>query len=403
MVGYLSDPRSTSFDPRRGVKRYRIPNKQNGKASTDKKQSQQILALQRQIAAMKPKRQIRRKQSKKRNGNGKANSKLSDDPVISSVSAILRPFDTPKGLASPLTDGRPSQKFMAKAQTQVTLATGQLMAFMVCPCVANDSASLSMAICVGTAASGNFTTNATWVTTPGTVQGLTTNTPYAAAVLASGLEASNVGCGVKFTYEGTELNRGGTFRYIYDREGSYNDDGMIWSLSGATPRTLVDFINSNPNSIRQSINVGACVEMNASHEEIAYREVADASNVWFGIDGNTSGGSVGPAATPTGNIGIKPILLGYYINPSSATISFHIDLVEHWSIAGPVVQTLQTDSYAHAPMAAHVSSVLASARQAHAGTPNVHHSTVTSTTVKALKSPLGHAILNDAIAVALAR
>lgn len=365
----------------------------------------QIALLQRQIASFrmtKPKAKRQRKQ----NGNGsgsKNNNRMADDPVIGSVKAILRPFDVLKGVASPLIDGRPSQKFMAKAQTQVTIPAANIMCFMVCPCAASDVNKFSMILCVGASTGGNFSSTTRWSSAvpPGTVTGLATNTPYTSGVLGSGLEVSNVGCGVKFTYEGTELNRGGTFRYIYDRDGAYNEDGQPWDSNSATPFSLVNFINSSANTIRQGITVNPAVEINSTCEEITYREIPDADNVWFGIDSKTEGYNIGPTAAPTGLAGLKPLVVGYFINSSSATISFHVDIVEHWAMSGTPVQTLQTDSYAHAPMSTHVSAILASSRQLHASTPNVHHASVTGTAVKALKSPLGHAILNDALKVAL--
>jgi len=363
----------------------------------------QIAALQRQISQFrmsKPKRRVRKNGS----SSGKPNKSVSDDPVIGTVKAILRPFDSVKGVASPLVDGRPSQKFMAKAQTQVIIPTGQIMAFMVCPCAANEGTKFSMAICVGAATSGNFTSTAGWTnaTPPGSVIGMSTNTPYSSSVLSSGIEGSNVSCGVRFTYEGTELNRGGTFRYLYDRDGAYNDDGASWGGGTPSPYTIITYVNGCANSIRQSINIEPAVEINATHEESPYREFIDTNNIWFGIDGASGGASIGPSASTIGEIGLKPLVVGYFLNSSSGSISFHVDLIEHWAMSGAQVQTLQTDSYAHAPMAAHVAAILASTRQMHASTPNVHHATVTANTMKALKSPLGHLVLNDAIKVALA-
>lgn len=350
-------------------------------------------------------------QKKKTTKNGRKRTKSipaaprsynTSDPVVTSVRAFLRPFDTPKGIASPLDDGRPSQKFMAKAQTQLTIATGQIMAFMFAPCAANDSTAASVTFCIGAASSGNFTSAASWlaVIPPGTVSTLTTNTPYSATVLSTGLEVSCVGAGLKFTYEGTELNRGGTFRYIYDREGSYNQAGGDWSTK--SPQQLVNYVNSQANTIRQSINKDNVVEINASNEETNYREVNDQSNIWYNVDLVTGGGDVGPAGAILGKAGLKPCIIGYFVSPASSTVSFHVDAVEHWSIAGSSIQALQTESYAHAPMATHVASVMSSIRQAHATSPNIHHATVASTTVKALRSPLGHELLNAGVMAALA-
>lgn len=346
----------------------------------------------------KPKPQRKRNPAKRRTPAKYSSA----DPVLSSMRAILRPFDVPKGMASPLDDGRPSQKFMAKAQAQISLASGQIMAFMFTPCAANNSTYASLAYCVGAQTGGNFTSTQPWSAgfPPGAVSILTTNTPYSESVLSDGIEISCVGAGLKFTYEGTELNRGGTFRYIYDREGAYNVDAVNWAL--VSPSQLVTYVNSQANTIRQSINKDNVVEINASLEESDYREVNDGNNVWFGIDKSTHGAAVGITATPAGLAAVKPAVIGYFVNPSTNAISFHVDLVEHWAMAGSAIQTLQTESYAHASMAVHVNSVMSSIRQAHASTPNVNHASVATTTVKALKSPIGHELLNAGIMAALA-
>lgn len=369
----------------------------------DVKQSAQIKALQQAVArlAVKP----RRARKSKRTSNGKkATVRGSYDPIHTAIRAKFVPFDTEKGIAAPMGDGRPCQKFMSKAQTQVTLTSGQGMAFMVCPNISSSLDNASVVFAIGAMTGGTFTTNGAWksatvgtnVWAGGTIQGMSTNTPYSAATLAGNYEYSCVGSGLKFTYEGSELYRGGTLRYIYDKEGAYNN-GADWTV--ATPNGLITFVNSAANTVRQSINKDNVVEINTSTVDSGYVESGSATINAYGIDSNDIS-LVGGASAFT-NFGVSPCVLGYYVNTSGNTISFHVDVVEHWCVSHPAIQTLQTPSYAHVQMQAHVAALMDNVRQNHAGAPNTKHLDVTRTTLNAMKSPIGHELLNAGIRAAL--
>lgn len=316
----------------------------------------------------------------------------------------MRPFDADKGIAAPLADGRPSQKFMAKAQTQITLTSGQMFAFMVTPNIASDATYASVVFAVGASTGGVFTTNGQWKSATvgdqvgawGTIVRLSTNTPYTAATLADGYEYACVGSGLKFTYEGSELYRGGTMRYVYDKENGYNI-GSDWMNDNVND--LVNYVNRSANTVRQSLNSDNVVEMNTSATTFTYNEAEE-----FGTAYSAGGNQVYllGGTTATTYFSGKPNVIGYYVNTSGNTISFHVDVVEHWSISNHRIQTLQTPSYAHISMATHVGAVMDNVRQNHAGCPNVHHATVASDTVKAMKSPMGHELLNIGLRAALA-
>jgi len=169
-----------------------------------------------------------------------------------------------------------------------------------------------------------------------------------------------------------------------------------------TPATLVSYVNAAPNSIRQSINKDNVVEINCSHSDVTdYKQANGVNSTAYGVGGDTDAQLIGGSAA-TRVFGVSPTMLGYYINTSANTISFHVDLVEHWSIAHPTIQALQTESYSHASMSSHVASLLANTRQAHALQPNSNHVDVAKTTLKAMKSPLGHEVLNIGLRAALA-
>jgi len=192
------------------------------------------------------------------------------------------------------------------------------------------------------------------------------------------------------------LYRGGTLRYIYDKDAAYNSaaDWTADSVNG-----LISYVNSAANTIRQSINKDNVVEINTTSTVDGYYESNLSTNTAYG----PSGGEVAliGGATATTYFSARPNVLGYYINTSGNTISFHVDVVEHWSITHPTIQSLQTPSYAHAPLATHVSALMDNVRQNHAGAPNVKHLDVTKTTLAAMKSPIGHEVLNAGIRAAL--
>lgn len=371
---------------------------------SDATQAKEIAALQRQVAMLrtsKPKKKASRRKAAS-SSNGFAQKAY--DPIHTAIRAKFVPFDTEKGVASPMNDGRPSQKFMAKAQTQIALSAGQGFCFMVCPNVASNATYASVVFAIGSFTGGEFTLDGPWkngvvgdqVGAFGVINRLSTNTPYAAATLATGYEYSCVGSGLKLTYEGSELYRGGTLRYLYDKEGSYNA-AAGWTVD--TPNGLINFINSAPNTVRQSINKENVVEINTSNIAEGYYESTGAFDTSYGVQS----GAVEPmgGTTATTYFGVRPTTLGYFVNTSGNPISFHIDVVEHWSLSAPSIQSLQTPSYAHAPMATHVAALMDNARQHHAGTPNVKHIDATKAVLSAMKSPIGHELLNAGIRAAL--
>lgn len=342
--------------------------------------------------------------SKQVKGAGKQLATV-DDPIVHATKAFFRPFDALKGLAAPFSDGRPSQKFMAKAQGQITLTSGQIMAFMINPNLAANGDYASMVFAIGASTGGAFTTNGTWKSATvgdltgafGTINKISTTTPYRANVLSTGYEFACVGNGVKFTYEGAELYRGGTMRYIFDKEGLYNQ-AFDWTVD--TPNGLIDFVNSSANAVRQSINKENVVEINASPIAYGYQPINAVIETAYGS--HWTGCSLLGGATATTYFGVKPNVVGYYVNTSGNTISFHVDIVEHWAVSAFDIQSLQTPSYASATMDTHTKAVMDNVRQVHASMPNTHHATVASTVLKAMKSPLGHELLNAGIRAALA-
>lgn len=373
-------------------------------SNTNKKQNQKIAALERKVAMIKltnamPKKAARAYRKRARSQRPKVATPL--DPVAVSVKAMVKPFDVPKGIASNLYNPRPSQKFMAKANTSVSIPAGCTMVFMCSPCVASDSNRPSVTVAIQSASATPF--SGAWknavvggnVVGGGTISTLSTNTPYSAATLAgTGYEWNLVGVGLRFTYEGTELNRGGMFRYVHDLEGGYNQGNSDWTVKG--PGDIVTFVDSATNNLRQSINKNNVVEINPLVIQHTYF-TGEGSSIFSNSSGAPIGGSV-----PVNAVGTVPMCLGYFVNVSTTTVAFHVETVEHWSVSSPALQALHTASVGHPVLHEQVGNFLHTARQLHASQPNAHHVDVMKEAKKSLGSPLGHELLNTALTAALA-
>lgn len=349
-------------------------------------------------AKRKTKRSAKPKQTRSR-GSGPIS-----DPVVASVKAMVRPFDVPKGVASCLADSRPCQKFMAKANTSISIPAGCYMTFMCTPCIASDSLYTSVVFAIqtasGTPMSGAFKTGIAGVdvVTGGTLAYLTTNTPYPSSTLlgtgvSGGFEWVCVGSGLRFTYEGAELYKSGTFKYIHDIEQAFNQGLSDWTVKG--PASVINFVDSTPNCIRQSINKNNVVEVNSLMP--ARFGTAEAPGYWGFDEGALVGG-----ASAAKMVGTNPWVVGYFLNSSSASISFHVEAVEHWNISAPAIQALHTESVSHEMLHNQVTNFLRTSRQLHASQPNSHHVDSMKVAKKAIGSPMGHELMNVALTAALA-
>lgn len=322
------------------------------------------------------------------------------DGVHHAIQARLDPFNAIRGMAANLNNAKPSQKFMAKGTTTVSVPAGCSMAFMSAPCVVSDALYKSVVIAVQTAPgvplSGNWKSGVVGVdnVNGGTLSYITTATPYTAATLATGFEWSSVGTGLRFTYEGPELYRSGVLRYMVDIDARYNQGNANWTT--VTIPALTTLLDSSVNTIRHSINNANIVEINCA-TNLNTELYSEADIYWGGSNGSPIGGG-----GSTSQFSNYPSTLGYYTNSSGFAVSFHIECIEHWSLTGPSIQSLLTPNFADTQMDAHLNAVLDTTRQLQATTPNVPHTTVLQKVVKAANSPIGHAVLNAAIKFALA-
>jgi len=375
------------------------------------KQSRQIAALQAQISSMRMARKPRggRPKQPKRAGPVAGPAKVSkvDDPIIINAQAQLKPFDIPRGIASPLIDGRPSQKLTVRGQAVISIPASCTMVFLCAPNVASDASARSVMFAIQTAAatpmSGPFNNAVVGnnVVAGGTLTYINTQTPYAGIYLSTNnVEYALAGAGLRFTYDGPELYRGGTFRYYHDLDSDLTDNTQAWAADG--PVELINKVDGSINSIRQSINNNNVVEINAYvSTNGGYTESGNVNNTSYSPSADTTTNLVG-GTTANSYFGVNPMCYGYYTNTSSNAVTFYVESVEHWSLHGGPIQSLQSPSYANVTLSEHVGTFLSTARQAHATQPNVHHTDVMKSTLKAAKSPIGSELLGIALRGALA-
>lgn len=363
----------------------------------------------------KPKSKPSPKRARARQGNGSssrsspaASKARIDDPVVANVQAQVKPFDVPRGVASPLADGRPCQKMTARGQAVVTIPIGCTMVFMCSPNISSATTSRSVVFAVQTAAgvpmSGSFQNGVVGnnVVAGGTLSYISTQTPYDGTYLTTNnIEYALSGSGLRFTYDGAELYRGGTFRYYHDLDSDLTDNIGNWTVDG--PADVITKVDGSINSIRQSINNNNIVEINSFviKPKTGYIEAGGATNTAYAPDEDNVVGTIGGTISSS-TFGVNPMTYGYYVNGSAAAVTFYVEAVEHWSLHGGPIQTLQTPSYANITVAEHVATFLATSRQAHSTQPNIHHVDVMKSTVKAAKSPMGSELLNLALKSALA-
>jgi len=236
----------------------------------------------------------------------------------------------------------------------------------------------------------------------GTLSFISTQTPYDGVYLTTNnIEYALSGCGLRFSYDGPELYRGGTFRYYHDTDSDLTDDLGNWSTDG--PADVIAKVDGSINSIRQSINNNNVIEINSFviQPGAGYTQAGNSVNTSYSPEGSNGAAIIG-GTTATSYFGTDPMTYGYYVNGSASSVTFYVEAVEHWSLNGGPIQTLQTPSYANATISEHVSTFLAATRQAHSNQPNMHHVDVMKSTIKAAKSPVGSELLGIALRSALA-
>jgi len=334
------------------------------------------------------------------------------DPISLATQAIIDPMSVPRGLAGVMNDSRVSQKLTCRGQTVIAIPAAAKMVFMVSPNLSSTSTSPSVIIAVETSA-GTFTTTSYFAASGaglaipgGTMAKINTATPYSGTYLYdNNIEFALAGCGVRFTYDGPELYRGGTFRYYHDLDEDFTNAGAV-GYAALTPLDLIAKVDEANNSIRQSINKNNEVEINAytvkSGGVDAYSAVSNTNATAYSPNAQNGVAQIGGLTSGTLYFGNSPMLYGYYVNPGANAVSFHVEVIEHWAVHGGTIQSLQTPSVSNVGLHDQVTGFLSSSRQSHSTKPNAHHLDVMKTVISATKTPIGGELLKIALNRALA-
>lgn len=309
-------------------------------------------------------------------GNAQINAAT---PMQASFLAPFAPFDIPRGIASQLTDAKPSQKFTARALGQLNVGPNETGLLLISPCIANDPTFLSGFAMIGTMA--NLAAATSCVTSTAVMDGwpnlnmmtLNTNTPYSATTLAGAdFTWRLVSAGLRLRNTTAQLNRGGVIRYNIDANNTLVPITTGPRRDWATGNSIVNAINSSHKSVRYNCASTPDVEIaipafNKDWNRVSSGSMADAAYWSEGVEGNCRVG--GTTSLNVGGIGRAYVT---YTNPTSATQLFDIELIEHWEVHGTSLETLHSTSASHAGAADLVQNLAQTALHQHSLSPHVH-------------------------------
>jgi len=291
------------------------------------------------------------------------------DPLVHNIVAQFNPFRVPRGVASGLTDARPSQKITSRGVMSVTVPASTIGLMCACPSIASDAVCGSARIFMGTtAALATQLLSATSLASGVTSTYVVTNTPYTADQLAGkDFQWRLVSAGLRVRNVTAAVNRQGILQGFFDLEHTlFNyDDGSV------NLNQIVTLLGSNHRTLR--INMAGKPDT-----EFPMSSTAHSVNYW---------NEQVAVPTPTGNAisyyafgNYLQNVAGYYgawggqyvVFPSVGSAqSYEVELVEHWEVHGSTIETLHTPSASHTMAEEVVSSIIKQTHHQHSLTPEV--------------------------------
>jgi len=322
-------------------------------------------------------------------------------PDMVSAVAQVAPFRIPKGIASVLTNPRPSQKITARAIGSVTVANGSTLLGNFSPCVASDNgvtlvtASAMLPVYItsnGADATTCFTSATVGTSAANVTEGrLTTNTPYPAATLSGNdYNWRLVSSGIRVRNITAVINRAGVIRVLVDRHRNLYSYASIPTTPYAT---IANAIEANHKTVRHAMGATPDFEISVPHSLVADFAVADYTSgnggwaqtvdtpgqqLWYGAGvGNIRYG--GTTSVIKGGVGETWVL---FANTTGATQALDFELIEHWEICGSAIETLHTPSASHAAAYDLLQNVTGHAHAHHSMTPSLPLHTLVKDAVK---------------------
>jgi hypothetical protein len=307
----------------------------------------------------------------------KIHQSLRDNPLVNCIRAHIHPEKIEYGTASGLTIPRPSQKFTARALSTVVLATTEDIMIGISPSIANDLSYPSAVVWKGTNlqfqnATSTFTSSTVGANPAGTTLiPINTNTPYNAATLDDGNSSWRlVSAFIRVRYTGAAQYQNGTCKFFDDLQGQVLEVGETTTLTLAQLTTRLE---SNHGTIRKNINSSPVCEFviaGMDHRGMEGSWSTDLNpcvNDWSAV---RCGGT-----TSTLLLG-QPASYLYLQNGGGATVSYDIELIEHWECRGTLMEMLHTPSTAHASVCSSVLAIAQAARKSHAQEPSKSFGTI---------------------------
>lgn len=364
-------------------------NSDDVKSRVDRKQTQQIRKLQQQLRRMalvrnpgppkrnKQKKRVIPKQRRVAPVPFPGIPSTSDldqqpvvahrDPVVVSTVAQLAPFRVPRGVSNLLLNGRPSQKFTARALLNLSMNAGQEAIMHLSPCVASDNACKSAEVFMGTKANllaGAF--SATTTPTGLTVTAAVTNTPYTFATLGGNdYQWRLVSAGYRVRNTTAAVNRQGILKWNVDHESKLGD----YTNPATTHGGLIDAIDSSHRTVRRNMSTHPEADIVLSGQLFK-------DNVDWRSQASTSAPDtfMWPLcqARYEMNAHYYGVGAGIIVFPNTAVAqTYDVEIVEHWEVHGSGIETLHTPSGTHSGSAETVANIIKQAHHQHGLTPSM--------------------------------
>lgn len=289
------------------------------------------------------------------------------DPVVLSTVAQLAPFRVPRGVTNLLLNGRPSQKFTARALLSFQVTAGQEAVLYPCPTVASDLVCKSMEYFMGTRASLDAAAFSATTTPAGvTVNAAVTNTPYTFATLGGGdYQWRLVSAGIRVRNTTAAVNRQGVLKWCVDHEHKLAD----YTSGSTTHGSLIAAVDSSHRSVRRNMSTHPEADVVISGqlytENVGWKSQqstsAPESHMWplsqarYEMNSHYYGVGTGVIVLPN----------------TSVAQNYDIELIEHWEVHGSGIETLHTPSGTHAGSAETVANIIKQAHHQHGLTPSM--------------------------------
>lgn len=318
-------------------------------------------------AGKKKKQQTKRRKTGGIKKNGTSSSihpVVGSSPLKTAIMAQVQPRSIPRGVASVLTNVRPSQKFTSRGLSVVSVAAGTNFLGCIQPSIVSDRPSI---VCF-TGPSNVFTGSANSQTLA-SMTSLTTNTPYTFTELSDNdYNWRLVSASLLFRVVSSALNRGGTLTYIVDTDHDYSID------PAANLSLLQTEVSTDHSSVRKTLVDEASCEIiipNINTNYIPNSGSMSENHDWCSTPNIHAGCESVALATSGILFAPRPVCVFSYLNNAANSITIDLELIEHWEISGRKIHSLHTPSVASAAAHSAITAMVNHSHKSHSLMPHL--------------------------------